>query len=79
MEDESRCGSIHVWTYFASIGLGLKWYDYEYLKRLHELRLATTAVGYLPARLKKLMAEEGEKMGSGCIYREKFAESTARD
>jgi hypothetical protein len=63
MEDESRGGSIHARTYFASIGLGLKWYNYEDLKRLHELRLTTTAVGYLPTRLKKLMAEDGEEMG----------------
>ena len=63
MEDEIGCGSIHARTYFTSIGLGLQWYNYEDLKRLHELRLTTTAVGYLPARLKKPMAEDAEEMG----------------
>ena len=63
MEDEIGCGSIHARTYFTSIGLGLKWYNYEDLKRLYELRLTTTAVGHLPDRLKKLMAEDAEEMG----------------
>ena len=63
MEDEIRIGSIRARTYFASIGMGLKWYNYDYLKRLHDLRLTTTAVGYLPARLVKLMAEDAEEMG----------------
>lgn len=63
MEDEIRIGSIHARTYFASIGIGLKWYNYDYLKRLYDLRLTTTAVGYLPARLVKLMAEDVEEMG----------------
>jgi len=40
----------------------LKWYNYEDLKRLHDLRLTTMAVGYLPTRLKKLMAEDAEEM-----------------
>jgi hypothetical protein len=63
MEDEIRPRPIHAQAYFASIGLGFKWYNYEDLKRLHDLRLATTAVGYLPTRLKKLMAEDAEEMG----------------
>jgi len=63
MEDEMRPGLIHARAYFASIGLGLKWHNYEELKRLHDLRLTTTAVGYLPTRLVKLMAEDAEKMG----------------
>ena len=63
MEEEVRIGSINARTYFASIGMGLKWYNYDYLKRLHDLRLTTTAVGYLPARLVKLMAEDAEEMG----------------
>jgi hypothetical protein len=63
MEEEIRCGSIHARAYFTSIGLGLKWYNYEDLKRIHELRLTTTAVGYLPARLKKLMTEDAEETG----------------
>ena len=56
MEDEIKPGSIHARVYFASIGLGVKWYNYEDLKGLHDLRLTTTAVGYLLNRLAKLMA-----------------------
>jgi hypothetical protein len=63
MEDEVRIGSINARTYFASIGMGLRWYNYDYLKRLYDLRLTTTAVGYLPTRLVKLMAEDAEEMG----------------
>lgn len=63
MEDEIKIGTIHARTYFACIALGLKWYNYEDLKRLHELRLTTTAFGYLPARLVKLMADDAEEMG----------------
>jgi len=63
MEDEIRPGSIHARAYFASIGLGLKWYNYEDLKRLHDLRLTTMAFGYLPARLVKLITEDVAEMG----------------
>jgi len=63
MEDEIRPGSIHARAYFASIGLGLKWYNYDELKILHDLRLTTTAFGYLPARLVKLIKEDAKEMG----------------
>jgi len=63
MEEEITVGSINARTYFASIGMGWKWYNYEDLKRLHELRLTTRAVGYLPSRLVKLMAEDAREMG----------------
>jgi hypothetical protein len=63
MEDEIKPRPIHARVYFASIGLGFKWYNYEDLKNLHDLRLATTAIGYLPSRLVKLMAEDVEEMG----------------
>ena len=63
MEADIRCGAIQALAYFTSIGLGLQWCSYEDLKRLHELRLTTTAVGYLPARLKKPMAEDAEETG----------------
>ena len=63
MQDSTRVKAINARAYFTSIGLGLKWYNYEDLKRLHELRLTTTAVGYLPDRLMKLIAEDAEEMG----------------
>ena len=63
MQESTRVKAINAQAYFTSIGLGLKWYNYEDLKRLHELRLTTTAVGYLPDRLMKLMAEDAEEMG----------------
>ena len=78
MEDEIKGASIHALAYFTSIRLGLKWYNYEDLKRLHELRLTTTAVGYLPPQLKKLMAEDAEEMAQAAWTGKKFAESTAR-
>jgi hypothetical protein len=62
VEDENRPGSINAQAYFASKGMGLKWYNYDDVKRLHDLRLTTTAVGYLPARLVKLMAKDAEDM-----------------
>ena len=64
MEDEIKPRLIHARVYFDSIGLGLKWHNYEDLKRLHELRLKTTAVGYLPSRLVKLMVEDAEKVAN---------------
>lgn len=63
MQERTRVKAIDARAYFTSIGLGLKWYNYEELKNRYELRLTTTAVGYLPARLKKLMAEDAEEMG----------------
>ena len=62
MEDGIKPSAIHARVYFASIGRGLKWHNYEDLKTLHDLRLTTTAVGYLPIRLVKLMAEDAGKM-----------------
>ena len=63
MQESTRVKAINAQVYFTSIGLGVKWYNYDDLKRLHELRLTTTAVGYLPARLRKLMEEDAEEMG----------------
>lgn len=63
MQESARAKTIDAQAYFASTGRGLKWYNYDDLKRIHELRLTTTAVGYLPNRLKKLMAEDAEETG----------------
>jgi hypothetical protein len=63
MQESTRAKAIDAQAYFASIGRGLKWYNYDDLKRIYELRLTTTVVGYLPARLKKVMAEDAEELG----------------
>ena len=63
MQESTGVKAINAQAYFTSLGLGLKWYNYDDLKRLYELRLTTTAVGYLPARLRKLMEEDAEEMG----------------
>jgi len=63
MKDDIRVNSIDAEVYFASIGMGLKWYNYEELKTLTDLRQTTTAVGALPSRLAELVVEDAEEMG----------------
>ena len=60
MKDDFRVEPIDAEAYFASIEMGLRWYNYEELKRVVDLRRTTTAIGYLPNRLKKLVAEDAE-------------------
>ncbi|MEJ2427594.1 MAG: hypothetical protein P8075_01515 [Deltaproteobacteria bacterium] len=63
MKDDIRVKAIDAWAYFASIGLGLKWYKYDDLKKIQDLRLATTAIGSLPTQLAELVAEDAAEMG----------------
>ena len=63
MKDHIKVESMHASVYFASIGLGLKWYSYDDLKRIRDLRLATTAIGPLTAQLAELVAEDAAEMG----------------
>jgi len=63
MKDDIRVESIDARTYFASIGRGLKWYDYEELKRVVDLRQNTTAIAHVPMRLAILLAEDAAEMG----------------
>ena len=63
MTDDIRVERIDARVYFVSIDLGLKWYSYEDLKKILDLRLMTTAVGPLTNQLAKLMAEDAAEMG----------------
>lgn len=63
MKDAIKVESIDAQYYFATIGLGLKWYNYEELKQIVDLRLATTAITHVPSRLAILLAEDAAEMG----------------
>ena len=63
MEDDIRVKLIDVKYYFATVGMGLKWYNYEELKRVVDLRLTTTAIAHVPIRLAVLLAEDAVEMG----------------
>jgi hypothetical protein len=63
MKEDIRVKSIHASVYFASLELGLKWYKYDDVKKIRDLRLATTAIGSLPTLLAELVAEDAVEMG----------------
>ena len=63
MKEDIRVKSIHASVYFASLELGLKWYNYEDLKRVLDLRQNTTAIAHVPIRLAMLLAEDAVEMG----------------
>jgi hypothetical protein len=63
MKDGIRVKSIDAGDYFASLGMGLKWYNYEELKRVVDLRQNTTAIAHVPIRLAILLAEDAAEMG----------------
>ena len=43
--------------------MGLKWYNYEELKQVVDLRQTTTAIAHVPIRLAILLAEDAAEMG----------------
>ena len=63
MIDDIRVERMDARAYFASIGMGLKWYNYEDLKRVFDLRQNTTAIAHVPIRLATLLAEDAAEMG----------------
>ncbi|MGD8370007.1 MAG: hypothetical protein PVG64_00880 [Syntrophobacterales bacterium] len=63
MKDDIRVNSIDAEVYFASIGMGLKWYSYEELKQVVDLRQTTTAIAHVPIELAILLAEDAVEMG----------------
>lgn len=63
MKNDIRVEVIDARAYFVSIGLGLKWYSYEDMRKIRDLRLATTAIGSLPTQLAELVAEDAVEMG----------------
>ena len=63
MKDGIRVKLVDARAYFASVGMGLQWYNYEELKKIRDLRLTTTAIGSLPTQLAQLVAEDAAEMG----------------
>lgn len=63
MKDHIRVESIDARAYFTSIGMGVKWYNYEELKRAVDLRQTTTAFAHVPIQLAILLAEDAAEMG----------------
>ena len=62
MIDYIRVEPIDARVYFVSIRMGLQWYNYEDLRKIRDLRLATTAIGSLSAQLAELVAEDAAEM-----------------
>jgi hypothetical protein len=63
MRDNREPEAIDARVYFATLALALKWYNYEDLRKLSDLRRTTRAIGYLPIRLTLLLAADTAKMG----------------
>ena len=63
MGNDSKVTRIDDQHYFATLAQGLRWYDYEELKKLVDVRQTTTAIGHVPIRLAILLAEDAEEMG----------------
>ena len=63
MGNDSKVTRIDARDYFATLAQGLRWYDYEELKKLVDVRQTTTAIGNVPIRLAILLAEDAQDMG----------------
>ena len=63
MKDDIRVESIDARAYFSSIEMGLKWYNYEELKQVVDLRQTTSSIAHVPIRLAILLAEDAAEMG----------------
>jgi hypothetical protein len=62
MKTEIEVSPIDAWYYFATRAVGLRWYNYDDLKELVDLRHTTTVIGYLPMRLVVLLAADTAEM-----------------
>jgi len=58
LEPALEISAIESSEYFASLALGLRWYSYDDLKVISDLRRATTVVGHLPIPLLVLPAAD---------------------
>jgi hypothetical protein len=56
MRNDSKVKMVDAQDYFATLAWGLRWHNYEELKKLVDVRQATTAVGHVPIRLAILLA-----------------------
>ena len=63
MKNGGKVKMIDSRDYFATLARGLRWYDYEELKKLIDVRQTTTAIGHVPIRLAILLAEDAGDMG----------------
>ncbi len=62
MKTKLEASPIHAWYYFATRAVGLRWYNYDDLRELMDLRHTTTVIGYLPMRLVVLLAGDAAEM-----------------
>lgn len=58
LESALEVSTIEAGAYFASLSLGIRWYNYEDLKKISDLRRTTTVIGYLPIHLLVLLATD---------------------
>ena len=58
LESALEVSTIEASAYFASLSLGISWYNYEDLKEISDLRRTTTVIGYLPIHLLVLLATD---------------------
>ena len=62
MITELEISAVDARYYFETRARGLRWYNYDDLKELMDLRKTTTAVGFLPMRLVMLLAADAAEM-----------------
>lgn len=62
MKTEIEVSPVDARYYFATRAMGLRWYNYDDMKALVDLRQTTTVIGYLPLRLVVLLAADAAEM-----------------
>jgi hypothetical protein len=62
MKTELEISAVDARYYFETRSIGLRWYNYDELKELINLRQTTTVIGYLPIRLVMLPASDAAEM-----------------
>ena len=62
MKFEFEISPIDARYYFGTRAKGLRWYSYDDVKELMDLRQTTTVIGYLPIRLVVLLAADRAEM-----------------
>ena len=58
LESDLELATIEASEYFVSLALCVRWYSYDDLKEISDLRSSTTAIGHLPIRLLTLLAAD---------------------
>jgi hypothetical protein len=62
MKPELEISPVDARYYFETRALGLRWYNYDQLKEVMDLRQTTTVIGYLPIRLVMLLVADAAEM-----------------